>query len=48
MTVATLQVPLPTIPHYAQLTVTMQMFLLGTAGLLGFDLSNGVRATLGY
>jgi hypothetical protein len=45
---ASLQFAIPTIPQLAGTTVTMQMVLLGTSGPLGFDLTNGIAATLGY
>jgi hypothetical protein len=40
--------PVAPAPSLAGLPVTAQAFLLGTLGPLGFDLSNGVRATLGF
>jgi hypothetical protein len=40
-------IAVPTIPLAAGLPVTMQVFLFG-GGPFGFELSNGVRATLGF
>lgn len=40
--------PLAPAPLLAGIPVTVQAFLLGTAGPFGFDLSNGLRTTLGF
>jgi hypothetical protein len=42
------QLPVPTIPFIAGAPATMQLVLLNTSGPLGFDLSNGLRVTLGF
>jgi hypothetical protein len=41
-------VTVPTIPIAAGTTVTLQVALFGTSSPMGFDLSNGVRAVLGF
>jgi hypothetical protein len=41
-------VTVPSVPIAAGTTVTLQVVLFGTATSMGFDLSNGVRAVLGF
>lgn len=41
-------VTVPSVPLAAGTTVTLQAVLFGTASPMGFDLSNGVRAVLGF
>lgn len=43
-----LMVPLPSDPALAGLIQVMQIALFGTSGPLGFDLSNGLVATIGW
>jgi hypothetical protein len=45
---ATTMVGVPSIPTLVGFTTAMQVFAFDAAAPLGFDLSNGVRATLGY
>jgi hypothetical protein len=44
----TLQIRVPGAPQLAGLAVALQAFYVPTAGPLGFDLSNGLEARLGY
>lgn len=43
-----LSLPLPLVPQFAGLEIALQSFYAPTAGPLGYDLSNGVWARLGY
>ena len=43
-----LPLPIPQVPQFAGLDLALQAFFLPTSGPLGFDLSNGVWARVGY
>lgn len=43
-----LSLPLPLVPQFAGLAIALQSFYSPTSGPLGYDLSNGVWARLGY
>ncbi|MBI5850032.1 MAG: VCBS repeat-containing protein, partial [Planctomycetes bacterium] len=43
-----LPLPIPMVPQFAGLDIALQAFFIPTGGPLGFDLSNGVWARVGY